>query len=103
MCVCVCVCVHMCIYMCVHMHACVGRYMHICICVNVCVCMTRYICVLGEYMCICVCVGGYIWRLTHHLKVTIAGVGVTVKITNIRSVEGPGVKKPRWEHTTCRG
>lgn len=59
-------------------------------------------CIGGVYVYLCVW-GGYIWRLTHHLKVTIAGVGVTVKITNIRSVEGPGVKKPRWEHTTCRG
>ena len=71
-------------------------------CVNVCVCMTRYICVLGEYM--CTCGGGYIWRLTHHLKVTIKGVGVTINITNIRrSVGGAGVKKLSWENTACRG
>lgn len=59
-------------------------------------------CIGGVY--VYLCVGGYIWRLTHHLKVTITGAGVTIKITNIRrSVGAPGVKKLSWEHTAYRG
>lgn len=59
-------------------------------------------CIGGVY--VYLCLRGHIWRVTHHLKVTITEVGVTIKITSVRrNVGGPGVKKPGWEHAACRG